>query len=115
MFQEAYDLDNPIAAWKLYNYYHLQYPDQKEKLMEILRQVEMLGNLKCIENLAELVIRSCGPNKSYYYKEVTRLVTKAAILGGDTRNLMICYQNKHIYRKMTSLPPSGLIKLQMMN
>ena len=64
--------------------------------MEILRRGKMLGNLKYIENLAELVIRSCGSNKSYYYKEVTRLVTKAAILGGDTRNLMICYQNKHI-------------------
>ena len=30
------------------------------------------------------------------YEEVTRLVTKAASLGGDTRNLMIAYQKQHI-------------------
>ena len=64
--------------------------------MEILRRGGNAWELKVCRKLGRISNRSCGSNKSYYYKEVTRLITKAAILGGDTRNLMICYQNKHI-------------------
>ena len=93
LFQEAYDLDDPIAALQLYQHYRSHYSDQKEKQMEFLRRGETLGNLNCIASLAQLAIHADE------YKEATRLLMKVASLGGDTRNLMICYRNKHISKE----------------
>ena len=98
LYKKAYDLGDPDAAWNLYHVYHHHYPDQKEEQMEFLRRGETLGNLECIEILRGLAIRAAGSNSMVpeNYKEVIRLVTKAASLGGNTRNLMIAYKKKHI-------------------
>ena len=93
LFQEAYDLDDPIAALQLYQLYRSHYSDQKEKQMEFLRRGKTLGNLGCIAILAQIAIRADE------HKEATRLLMKVASLGGDTRNLMICYRNKHISKE----------------
>jgi len=47
-------------------------------------------NLGFIENLAKLAIVADE------YKDGTQFVMKVARLGGDTRNLMICYRNKYM-------------------
>ena len=100
LYQEAYDLDDPIAALKLSFLYIRHYPDQKEKWMKFFQRGEMLGNLKCMEFLVNfavgLNITSIEPEN---YKEVTRLVTKAASLGGDTENLMNCYRKKMLSKE----------------
>ena len=93
LFQEAYDLDDPIAALQLYQHYRSHYSDQKEKQMEFLRRGETLGNLGCIAILAQIAIRADE------HKEATRLLMKVASLGGDTRNLMICYRNKYMSKE----------------
>lgn len=60
--------------------------------MKFLRRGETLGNLRCIETLLEEAVTMVPPN----YKEAIRLIMKVASLGGDTYNLMICYQNEDI-------------------
>ena len=88
LFQQAYDLDNPIAAYYLFDLYKRHYPDQKEKMMEYARRGETLGNVGCIKKLFDLAVDSKN------YTEVTRLSMKAARLGTDTArdNLMELYK-----------------------
>ena len=87
LFQQAYDLDYPPAAFHLFNLYKRHYPDQKEKMMEYARRGETLGNVGCIEKLFDLAIDSEN------YTEMTRLCMKAARLGKDYNvMLMTCYQ-----------------------
>jgi len=52
LYKEAYDLDDPVAAWNLFGLYRNHYSNQKEKEMECLVRGEMLGNIKCIQALA---------------------------------------------------------------
>ena len=98
LYQEAYDLDDPIAALKLSSLHFWRYPDQKEKWMKFYRRGETLGNVQCMEFLVKFGV---GLNiiEPENYKEVTRLVTKAASLGGDTENLMNCYRKKMLSKE----------------
>ena len=84
LFQQAYDLDNPDAAWHLFKLYERHHPDQKEKKMEYVRQGETLGDFACVLVLGDLAY------KSNNYAEFTRLCMKGGRLGDDNArdNLM---------------------------
>ena len=91
LYKEAYDLDNPVAAWNLSCLYRDHYSDQKETEMEYLLRGEMLGNIKCIQVLAK-----CA-HDSGNYEEFVRLRIKVVYLGGDTSikdidDLWWCYR-----------------------
>ena len=88
LFQQAYDLDYPPAAFHLFNLYKRHHPDQKEKKMEYIRRGEALGDVKSIQELANHAVASKN------YTEFTRLSMKAACLGNDTTrdNLMKLYK-----------------------
>ena len=86
LYKEAYDLDNPVAAWNLSCLYRDHYSDQKETEMEYLLRGEMLGNIKCIQVLAK-----CA-HDSGNMEEFTRLWMKVVCLGGDTSILLDCYR-----------------------
>ena len=58
LFQQAYDLDYPTAAFRLFNLYKRHYPDQKEKKMEYIRRGEALGDVKSVQELANHAVAS---------------------------------------------------------
>ena len=88
LYKEAYDHDDPVAAWNLSCLYRNHYSDQKEKEkeMECLLRGEMLGDIKCIQVLAK-----CA-HDSGNMEEFTRLWMKVVCLGGDTSILLDCYR-----------------------
>ena len=83
LFKEAYDLDDPVAAWNLYCIY-----DNEEKEVECLQRGEMLGSVDCIQELAIHAYDS-GNMENF-----ARLCVKSVRLGGtdDIDDLWWCYQ-----------------------
>ena len=85
LFKEAYDLDDPVAAWNLYCIY-----DNEEKEVECLQRGEMLGSVDCIQELAIHAYDS-GNMENF-----ARLCVKSVRLGGDTHDindLWSCYRH----------------------
>lgn len=86
LFQQAYNLGNPAAAWYLSDLYKRRYPDQTEKRMEYVRRGEILGDIDCMNVLTKLAVESKN------YTEIPRLCMKVARLGVEPHNLMSCYK-----------------------
>ena len=95
LYQEAYDLDDPFAAFYLFRLYSRHYPDQKEKQMEFLRRGKTLGNLRCIETFLEEAATMVPPN----YKEAIRLIMKAASLWGYIQSYDMLSKRRHFERR----------------
>lgn len=91
LFRQAYDLDDPNAAWCLFKLYQRYFPDQKERQMEYLRRGETLGSLNCMQ---VLVNELSGDVQNI--QEYLRLYMKQARMGGYTQHLMWCYRNKFV-------------------
>ena len=92
LFQQAYDIDYPTAAFHLFHLYKRHHPDQKEKMMGYGRRGETLGCIGCTQELGDLAY------KSENYAEVARLCMKGTRLGVDMARdtLMKLYKAQHL-------------------
>ena len=89
VFKQAYDLDDPVAAWNLVHLYSEYIPDEDLK-MKYAEEGAKRGNLYCMNTLA---IRAA---QSGNHEEAKRQFMTAACSGNDEamENVMLCYRKK---------------------
>ena len=100
LYKQAYDLDDPQAAWKLFCLRRDRYPSGKDiKKMEYLQRGVMLGNISCIDQLVNYFAMKQNSFEDLYraggtesINELVGVSMKGARLGGDTKCLMMCYK-----------------------
>ena len=89
VFKQAYDLDDPVAAWNLVHLYSEYIPDEDLK-MKYAEEGAKRGNLYCMNTLA---IRAA---QSGNHEEAKRQFMTAACSGNDEamENVMLCYRKE---------------------